>query len=216
MLCLFHFTIITDKMCLFRSADLKGRRTSYILLNTGFHYGESHCRFKGWVSLSVYLLTYLFTYLSLMLIKKCPGTEKPPKTQWFVSMIHYPQRFNMILTWAYLVSISSHWYLLVCLLEELRLSNACHLTGFYQLWSQRSLTSPLIPKQTEISESFPQPLSFNNSQGGENCCPFYSKPWHTHHFRLGWYTLVQPAFSNVHTLKYAQSAFFALDLRIYM
>lgn len=97
MLRLFHFTIITDKMCLFRSADLKGRRTSYILLNIGFHYGKSHCRFKGWMSLSVYLLTYLFTYLSLMLIKKCPGTEKPPKTQWFVSMIHYPQRFNMSL-----------------------------------------------------------------------------------------------------------------------
>lgn len=60
MLCLFYFAIITDKMCLFRFLDLKGRRTTYIILNIGLHYWKSCSRFNSCALSSAYLFICLF------------------------------------------------------------------------------------------------------------------------------------------------------------
>lgn len=143
-----------------------------------------------------------------MLIKKCPATEKPLKTQWFVSMIHHPQcqkhvsgthhGFNMNLS-----SVNTKSLIHSCLPSWRAQIIKCTLSHrhFPAVWSQHSSTSPLIPKQMELYESFSQPPSFSNSQGGENCHPFYSKPWHTHHFQT---RMVPPSTVCIHECKYAK------------
>lgn len=141
MLCLFYFAIITDKMCLFRFLDLKGRRTTYIILNIGLHYWKSCSRFNSCALSSAYLFICLFISnvdQKLARNRHCQrhsdlflNDSLPLMLEiclWFLAHI-------MFLTWIYLASISSHWYILVCLPEELILSNACCLTAIYQLWS---------------------------------------------------------------------------------
>lgn len=216
MLCLFYFAIITDKMCLFRFLDLKGRRTTYIILNIGLHYWKSCSRFNSCALSSAYLFICLFiSNVDQKLSRNRRCQRHSDLFQWFittnvrnlslVSSTHHV--FNMNLSSFNIESLIHSclpaWgaHIIKCMLSHSHLPAVIITLLNPPFDAQRDWaiwTPPL-----HLNHHFL--IILNNNKGRENHYPFHSKPWYTHTFQticfLRCSILVQPVFINESTVK---------------